>query len=215
MSLRTRISSSLTQVHARRAVIATQDDINIGVHSKTTTQRVLHRRHSISATSRRHSSVKHSAKPFKSLKYLESKTSLTPTQSVTKQAVTSLAGTIRMPVARLSTNSDKIAPPLVIPPMFQLQPFVKKEARPANLEKKAVSYSGTITVGAKNVSLVPNQQIAKQVIQFAHSDVLHFEDVVTLSDPAGRSVPITRLWVKKGAKGVVVSSFVVGESRLT
>jgi hypothetical protein len=176
--------------------------------SKKNTKIGYQRRHSLGSFDRP-LSVSHVAqRPFASTPSPARASSVQHTTNI----ATKLTSSIRVPLAKLSTDRKQETPPLVIPPLFSLQPFQKKDTRPVNLEKKAVPYSGTVTVGAKNVSIVPTTQLTSQVIQFAHSDVLYFEDVVTLADHAGRSVPITRLWVKKGAKGVIVSSFTVGEA---
>ncbi|MDR2953345.1 MAG: hypothetical protein LBU82_08905 [Treponema sp.] len=50
------------------------------------------------------------------------------------------------------------------------------------------------------------------VLEFKLEDVLYVEDVPSAVTEAGEGVPLVRLWIKKGAIGMILEPFEVGDA---
>lgn len=90
---------------------------------------------------------------------------------------------------------------------------LSKFSNPHRLHKEAVPYVGH----AKQLKDTPEKIFLRldsisshgQMLEFKTKDVIHAEDVNTVTKENGQAIRIVRIWVKKGSIGIKLEPFVV------
>jgi len=86
---------------------------------------------------------------------------------------------------------------------------------PDRLHNEAVAYHGQLKKHKSNPEriylLLDPLSPGSLWVEFKVSDILYAENFSTLTGPQGEAVPVTRVWVKKGAVGLQLTPFVVSD----
>ncbi|MDR0554197.1 MAG: hypothetical protein LBG76_05290 [Treponema sp.] len=51
-----------------------------------------------------------------------------------------------------------------------------------------------------------------RILEFKLEDILHAEEVPQAVTQSGEGVPLVKLWIRRGARGMILEPFVVGDS---
>ena len=93
--------------------------------------------------------------------------------------------------------------------------------RPKNLKelrKSHVSFSGSPIkhpYDAKKIILIVDPYSTNtSYYEFRHQDISFAEELPSIVDLEGKTVPMARIWVKKMSVGMLCSLFLVGEAKI-